>query len=316
MGFQVASPSKMRERTVAFFEIVALRKGEQERVPQMDWEKALETIALAPIEKRKVEKDSVFVGAVATVNEKDNFLLHRIKDDGEWLSVIDLDTGEWSEIEKSASQGYLDTSVISFLPYGNIIGMMQGATAAPSHKSLEVWLNAVKIFPNEQLVVRPLLSQAEINRLQGASGASRVEIRIGSSKAEALREKTGRLARFLRMAGREYGDINVTMIISIPKGKTRREDRERLLGDLVDLADVMPEAAERAKASLVYTEIDGPDSTRLVELVEHHITAKRRVPAVDDEGRSIRILSAVGAIIGVAAEHEDELRAAADAIDA
>jgi hypothetical protein len=50
-----------------------------------------------------------------------------------------------------------------------------------------------------------------------------------------------------------------------------------------------------------------------VELTEHHITAKRRVSAVDDEGNSIRILSAVDAILDVAAEHEGELRAAVGA---
>ncbi len=74
-----------------------------------------------------------------------------------------------------------------------------------------------------------------------------------------------------------------------------------------------PGAADRARAKLVFAEADGVERSRLVELTEHHITAKRRVSAVDDEGNSIRILSAVDAILDVAAEHEGELRAAVGA---
>lgn len=70
---------------------------------------------------------------------------------------------------------------------------------------------------------------------------------------------------------------------------------------------------QSARARLVYAEEQGPEYSRLVELVEHHITAKRRVTAINEEGESIRILSGVDAILGVAAEHEEELRLAVDA---
>lgn len=311
----MATLTNMRERTVAFYEVVAVRGGEQIRVSQLAWEKFLSDLALARLEKRKVEGESILVGATASVRNQDHLLLHRVKDDTEWLSVINLNTGEWSEVENSASQGFLDTSVVCFLEFGNIVAVMQGAVSAPTHKSLETWLNEIRPFPDYRLAVRPVLSRAEVERLQTASGASRIEVRIGSHKVAALKEKDGRLARFLRNTSAEYGDINVTMIISVPRGKAREEDRHKLLADLQDLADVMPEAADRAKATLTYAEVDGADRTRLVELVEHHITAKRKVPAVDDQGNSIRILSAVDAILGVAAEHEDELRIAVDSSD-
>jgi hypothetical protein len=227
--------------------------------------------------------------------------------------AIDWDTGHLRELESRAREGFLDTSVMCFLPFGNIVGIMQGATSAPTHKSLEVWLNGMKLFPSMRVAVRPVISRAEVERLKTASGASKIEIRIGSSRTAALQDKSGRLASILRRASEEYGDINVTIVISVPRGSTRNEDRQRLLADLRDLEDVMPGAAERARATLVYSDQSGPDFRRLVELVEHHITAKRRVAALDEEGRSIRIVSAVGAILGVAAEHEQELRLAVDA---
>jgi hypothetical protein len=47
--------------------------------------------------------------------------------------------------------------------------------------------------------------------------------------------------------------------------------------------------------------------TTLAEFVEHHITTKRTIPAVDDRGEAIRISSVVRFILDAAANHEDEL---------
>jgi hypothetical protein len=304
----------MKERTVAFYEIVDARSGDQKRIEQLPWEVTLAAIAdMHDVNDRTFESDSVFVGNTVIIDMEDHLLLHRVKNPGEWLSVLNWRTGEWRELESRASEGYLDTSVVCFLPYGNIVGVMQGSTAAPTHKGLEKWLNGLKFFPDMPLVVRPVMSRAEVERLKTASGVSKIEIRIGSSKTAALANKSGRLASFLHRASLEYGDVDVTVIISVPRGKAHNEDRERLLADLRELEQVVPDAAERARATLVYAEEHGPDYNRLVELVEHHITAKRRVAALNEEGESIRILSGVGAILGVAAEHEEELRLAVDA---
>lgn len=301
----------MRERAVQFFEIVDSIEGNQIRVTQRDWNGILSLLGRAKVDERTWRTDQTLIGTVHSSQQDDHLLLHKVKSEGEWLSVMDMNTGEWSELEFQASRGYLDTTVIAFLPYGNVIGVMQGSTAAPGSKSLENWVNGLKLF-TKPVVVRPLLSKAEVQKLATASGATKVEIRIGAHKAQALQNKSGRLARFLRTASDDYGDLRVTVTISIPRGGGREEDRQRLLADLQDLEDVMPGAADMAKAKLVYTNSNGGEYAQLAEFVEHHITAKRRVPAVDEEGNSIRILSAVQVILGVAAEHEEELRKAAD----
>jgi hypothetical protein len=228
----VASLKRMRERTVAFYEIVESRAGEHQRLAPMKWPEFLATLSLMDLERRTVETDTTLIGNTVTYDEEDHLLLHRAKESGEWLSVLNWDTGEWRELEMKAAEGYLETSVVCFLPFGNLVGMMKGAPSAPSHKALETWLRDVKPFGDLSLVVRPLVSASEIERLQTAEGASRVEIRIGRSKVGALANKTGRLASLLHRAGEAYGDIDVTMIISIPRGNTRAEDREALLNDL------------------------------------------------------------------------------------
>jgi hypothetical protein len=310
----MADPAQtMRERTIGFFEIVVDNDGDYQRVQQLPWEQTLAALAGTPIEKRTLEAESTFVGTTTTYDEEDHLLLHRVKEGGEWLSVVNWKTGHLQELEARAGEGILDTSVMCFLSFGNVVAIMQGSQAAPSHKSLQTWLNGLHFF-SSRLVVRPLLSRAEVERLRTAQGASRAEIRIGRSKIAALRDHRGRLAQFLRLASDEYGDIDVTMIISIPRGRARDEDRRKLLDDLRDISDVVPEAAERAQASLVYAEDAGPEYRRLIELVEHHITAKRRVSAVDAEGHSIRISSAVAVMLGAAAEHDAELRLASEVI--
>lgn len=308
----MASLKRMRERTITFYEIVESRSGEHRRLEQMKWSEFLASLSLAGVERRTVEVDATLIGNTVTYDEEDHLLLHRAKDVGEWLSVLNWDTGEWRELEMKAAEGYLETSVVCFLPFGNLVGVMKGATSAPSHKALETWLRGVKPFGDLPLVVRPLLSTSEIERLRTAEGASRVEIRIGRSKVGVLSNKTGRLATLLHRAGEAYGDIDVTMIISIPRGNTRVEDRQALLNDLQDLEDVMPAAAEKARAKLVFAEDSGPAHAQLTEFVEHHITAKRRVAAVDEHGEAIRISSAVSVILDAAAEHQEELRRAAD----
>jgi hypothetical protein len=186
----VASARRMPERTIAFFEVVANTSGE--RVPPMDWDSALSDLATASLQDRMIAKEITLVGSVATVRQQDHLLLHRVKDATEWLSMMDWSTGQWQELEQNAIRGFVDTSAVCFLPFGNVVGLMQGSVSAPSHKALETWLNELRLFPDTRLAVRPVLSKAEVERLGTAQGASRIEIRIGSHKASALRGRNGR----------------------------------------------------------------------------------------------------------------------------
>ncbi|WP_241778886.1 hypothetical protein [Streptomyces sp. AcH 505] len=305
----------MKERTVHFFEVVAVSGGEIRRIKEpMDWDGALADLSRVPVADRTHEGESQLVATITTYNMQDHLLLHRVKDPGEWLSVVNWETGDLRELEQSAQEGYLDTSVMCFLPFGNIVGIMQGGRSSPSQRGLAEWMNGIHLFPHTQLDVRPVVAHAEIERLKKASGASRVEVKLMANKMGALKERKGGLARTLRLAGEAYGEISVTLIISVPRGKELREHREHLLADLDEISDIVT-GAERARARLVYSDPAGPERTHLVELIEHSITAKRRVSATDDEGNSIRIVSAVDAILSAAAEHQDALRLAVDVED-
>ena len=306
------APQVMKERTVRFFEIVQETGGEQKRFDHADWPDYLAGVARAPLSQRTWDADRRTIGQVYTYDEEDHLLLHRVKDPGEWLARIDFETEELETIEQRANEGYLDTSVVCFLTFGNLIGIMEGSPAAPTKKSLEGWLNAMKPFGDFPLVIRPVTVHAEIERLKRATGITSVEIRLGQAKAAALRDKRGRLARALKSLTADYGDIRVTLRLSVPRGKAGNDDRRALLEDLTEIADVVPNSADVARAGLIFTEGDTEGRALITELVEHHITAKRRVVAVDEEGNSIRVAGAVHAILNAADENEAELRLAVD----
>lgn len=280
---------------------------------QLAWPEVLADLSTAGLEKRTWESDRTILGQTYTL-EEDRLLLHKVRDGADWLSRVNYQTAEISEVEADAGTGYLDSSAVHFAPFGNIVALMQGSTAAPSHKTLEGWLNHLQPFDLDggSLVVRPLVSPGELERLKQASQVSRFEIKLGGHVAAALKGKQGNLAKFLRKS-KDFGDVDVTVIISVPRGKKKTQERVDLANDLGEISDVIPGAAA-ARATLMFGPEDAVSAGRITELVEHHITAKRNVRGVDEDGNSIRFAGAFVVIDTAIIELEDELKAAADVV--
>jgi hypothetical protein len=299
---------KMRERTIAFYEIVSFASGSQDRFQgEVDWQGFLTAIESEPLASRMLSGERILLGVAYYRDDRQHLMLHRVKDADEWLAVANFENGEISELESAAGEGYLETSVICFAGFGNIVGIMEGSTSAPTHKSLENWLNFMKVTP-DKVAIRPLMAGAEVDMLRRASGISRIDFRVG--KLDKLGNKHGRLATTLKRLGRDYGDARVTLTISIPRGKPRPgqvDERQRLYEDVRELDDVIASAADKAQVKLLFMEGDDYGRARLTELVEHHVTAKRRVQAVDEEGNSIRIQGAIDVIMDETFRNEGEL---------
>ncbi|MET0419307.1 MAG: hypothetical protein ABW022_25110, partial [Actinoplanes sp.] len=176
--------------------------------------------------------------------------------------------------------------------------------------ALEGWLNHLNPF-GRPLVVRPLVTPAELERLRTASEVSRFEIKLGAHQRGALSERGGSLGRWLSRS-MNVDDVDITVIFSVPRGKKNSESRRQLAQELSEMADVIPDAAEIARATLYHGPVDALSHARVTELVQHNITAKRNVRSVDDEGNSIRIRGAFVVMDTVFYELEDQLREAAD----
>lgn len=286
---------KARERTIAFFEVVLVEDGEQQRLDHLDWQTVLKALDGVEIEARRTKAVRDLIGQSHLGVGERSFILHRVKGDEEWLARANFQTGDIKQLETMADEGYLESSVIHVADFGNVIGMMQGSTSAPSHKAFEEWLNAFQPFGRRSLVVRPLMSQAEIAKLSKAGGVQRIELKIGQLDPQ---HGNGRLYSAVKDLRGMYGEADVTLTISVPRGQQflgKRNQYKELAQDVAGLGDSVTDA-DRARVNLVYMDGDESGRKRIAELVEHHITAKRNVPVTNADGDVVRIHGAIEAI--------------------
>lgn len=295
-----------RQRTIAFYEVVELVDGEEHRFAPADWQTVLQHLEGWPLEQRRTEATRDLIGESYHAGQR-SLLVHRVKGDEEWLARADFTTGDIEQLEALATQGYLESSVVHFADFGNIIGLMQGSTSAPTHKALEEWLNQVRPLGNVDLVVRAVMSKAELERLQQAGGAQRIDIKVGNLDPANTH---GRLASSIIHLQELYDEADVTISIAIPPGREfagREKSQYRELFEDVEGLGPGISAADRAKVNLVYMDGDDSGRRRIAELVEHHITAKKMVPVTNAAGEVVRIYGAVTVIRQALEEHADEL---------
>src|ERR1035437_8000522 len=106
---------KMRERTIAFYEIVSFESASQDRFQgEVDWQGFLTAIETEPLNGRTWFGERTLLGVAQFQDDRQHLMLHRVKGADEWLAVANFENGQISELESAAGQGYLETSVICF----------------------------------------------------------------------------------------------------------------------------------------------------------------------------------------------------------
>lgn len=313
---------KMKERTIAFFEVVAVTPGGHERMAHQDWPKVFATMAGTTLQQRAWDgSDRRVFGNVYTLEQVDRLTLHRVRDPSDWLQKVNFESGDVDDIEAAANEGIVDTSVVHFAEFGNLVGMIQGGMSAPGHTVLEGWLNHMAPFGKDvQLGVVPVRLQAEKERLDQAVAASTFELRLGAkargdlSKTYQEAKDAGQLPAFgdwLRSAPVDP-ELTLTVKVASPRGaKKFAGARAKLQKQVQELFPVLPDSSDvRAEATLFHGFGDQTGPAKLTELVEHAMTVKRRVPALNEQGESIRVQASFQIIESVIIEHEDQLRQA------
>lgn len=314
--------TKLAEKSVAFFEIVASTEAEQRRMAHQDWPAVLSALQGADLAARAWDgADRRIFGNVYSLEGVDRLTLHKVRDASDWLQRVDLTSGNVDDIEAAAGEGIVDTSVIHFAEFGNLVGMIQGGISAPSHAALQGWLNHLNPFGID-LAVRPVMTQAEQERLNTASHASTFEIQLPArarSQLRAASEGPSEGKPHMPSLGQWLADapvdeaLTLSIRVSSPRGKRFDSARWGLRGQVAELFPFIPEDSGKVEATLFHGFEDNLGKARLTELVEHAITVKRRIPVVDEDGNSIRVQGAFQVIESVIIEHEDLLRRALDA---
>jgi hypothetical protein len=308
-----ATGVKDRLRTINFYEIVKYKnRSVSERMDHADWNALLGTMEEVPLKKRVYAGATrTLIGEVLKVNGKRHLKLMLVRDQDAWLEVYDPDADSIDELALGDAGQLLETSIIAFLPFGNVIGIIQGSTTAPTPSAFEDWLNGLKVLGQDFRVdTRAMVSHEAQALIKQSSEASQIEVKMHTNRADALEKKGSKLSQIFRAVNAEYGPMTVTVILRASKAKDQTEGRAALREEAAKIVEASDESiVASAKAKLIYVDADESSRVEEVDFAKQKITAKRKIATTGEDGSPVRNAAAIEAILSVAELNEDELRA-------
>lgn len=306
-----------RKKTVAFYEIVRPKEAGDLRFPHLDWPQVLSNLGQREMRQRRYRHiDDVYVGDPISVQGRQHLVLARLRDGD--IQQIDWEHQHISDLQLEGNRSVVDTTIICFLPFGNVIGVIQGSPSAPRPTALQRWLNSMNVA-HEELAVMPLVGKKAWEKLNSAEAVNFFEMRLRPGRMVFPSDAAG-LGDFSRQAHKQNPDALITLTMKIPKrrgfgrdtarsrGERRlREDVQHFISDFGSL--VGPDGSvDRAIAHVTLSTSDGALVEDQINFVSDHITAQKPVFLRRSEGQAPWYEAAVHAVLDVAAAHESELR--------
>lgn len=320
-GAQVAGT---RKRSVAFYEIVRAKDAVNARFEPLDWPTVLDNLKDASIaERRVIHDDDIYLGEAIHLDNANHLVLARLRDGD--LQQVDWDSQRIDALELDGNRSVVDTSIICFLPFGNVIGVIQGSPSAPRPTALQRWLNAIESGIPEDIAVVPLVGKSAWEKLEKADSVNLFEMRLrpGSDMFPSASEGLG---NFASNARKQNPDALITVNIKIPKGRGLSRSSARSRGErrlhtsvrafLSDFGNLVGPhgSVDRAIAHVMLSASDGGAVEEKINFVNDHITASTQVVLPRGSGASPWFETAVRAVLGAAADHDRDLRDAVSAM--
>lgn len=296
------------QRTVTFYEVVAA--AGKARMGQQPWSDVISGLSRATRAERVLETlaGDELIGMTITYDDRDHLLLARVRRDDEWLERYKADTGEVEDLINDPESPFVTSSVVCFLPFGNIIGVIETTRSSPRATQIEAWINGMG-WVDQETSVAPVIGSEALAKLRRAEEVSRLELTVRGPKLRRLGAKQGALGGMFRQA-MDLGDVSVNMTITVRPGDARSEERRGLLHEVEEVAEELGTGGA-AKAKLIYTDSSERARAEEVNFLKEKITAKKVVSFVDEDGQTVlRKVSAVRAILEAADEAETVLRGA------
>lgn len=301
---------KSKTRTITFFELKKIDGVKLKRFKDTDWSSHLGKLAKQPL-KDRVHKgtDRTLIGDILDADGAHHLKLMKVRDESAWLEVYDSAADAVSDLDIKDKQDLVETSIVCFLPFGNIIGVVQGSIAAPSASAVAEWVNGLGFLKDVKVSAEVMMSTQALKKLADSPEVTRVEADVHTKKASALTAAGSSLGETLKSIATEYGDMKVTVILraSRSKGKAHKKSRETLRREAATLKS-LDDGVSKLKAKLLYYDGDDQAGSEIVDFFKGRVTAKRDIATTAEDGSPIRNSAAVEAILAVAADHETELR--------
>ncbi|WP_329394303.1 hypothetical protein OHA45_12150 [Streptomyces lydicus] len=305
-----------RVGTVAFFEIVRAKDAMNARMQHSNWQSFLTTLERTPAAERIcTHRSDSFIGQAVRYGDRLHLLVGRIGTSE--LQTVDLDHGHIEDIRLEGNKGTIDTTTVSFLDYGNVVGILQGKPGSPRAAAIQRWLNSCHIADND-IALWPVIANNVWEKLQKATAVHSFEFSYRPSPAIAPPEGEG-LASLVRTGDERYPDHRISLKIEVPRKDgpgpvARLRGQRRLQSDIQSLMTELgylenPTGVERARALVTLTDREGDTNDEPLDFIMHHITAKCRVEVSSAGGRP-RYEANVAAIMQVAHDKQRDLKAA------
>lgn len=305
-----------KSRTVSFFRLIKQNDDADStlvRLPEVRWQNFLSKVSAMKLQDRtRTVDDRKLIGRARLVDGEYALVLMEPRDESSWLTLLNAAAtnpdAETEEFNSGDGKELVETTMVVFLNFGNLIGIVKGSTASPSHTAIAEWLTAMKVVTKGAIKAQPALSSKTKEKMNAADGAASTTVRLSTSKAQAL-EKAGsaQLGGYLRQLESKYGELMVTVTYRVPRGKARDDARRELLEETERLTTVL--GTETLKSDLVYIEGEKSRRQEEVDFVEQRISAVTYIATRDEAGNVIRDDSAIRSILSVASNLDRELRA-------
>ncbi|MEV8325079.1 hypothetical protein [Kitasatospora sp. NPDC056731] len=314
-----------RKKTVAFYEIVRPKEaGEVRRMSHIDWQAVLSNLGGIPPQQRLYRDTSeVYFGEPVVAESAHHLGLARLRDGD--IQQVDWQNGHIDHLQLDGDRSIVDTTVVCFLPFGNVIGVLKGSMAAPRPTAVQRWLNTMDTGLDRDIAVIPLISMSAYEKLKRAEEVNFFEMRMRPGP-DVLESEIGGLGDMSRRIHRQNRDALITLSMKIPKQGFFGRGTPRSRGEMQLREDVQtfiaqnarllgPDCAiDRAIAHVTLANSDGELVEEKINFISDHITSQKTVIMRRTQGGAPWHEAAVRAILGVASEHEAELRRAVSAV--
>lgn len=287
------------KKTVAFFEVC---DGDDQPMAAEDWQ-----LHLRELRDRQTDH-----GATSLRHEihglrhygqaylhQDDLSLVIARERDEPPSSLDEASGEILDERTQANRPWVEICVASFIRDTNIFGFVLGGMSAPRAGVIADWINEDAQMFGELVSVRPYVANTLVGMLQDSSSEARmVRLQLDADQINSTDVEGSGLYSAAQQIGRELDlgpEVDVEVVLRI-RGRSdgATEDTRRTLADRA--RELIGRSVHGAQAEIVDFEPDSPTDRELVDLVKHRMATKEKVSVMDDEGRQVRIPSAIHAI--------------------
>jgi hypothetical protein len=290
-----------KKKTVAFYEVFNTDGSTMDVA--LPWDAVLGQIAGEAVNDRcHMVGNVAHWGKTYPFLDAYHFVLARNREDG--VPSLDVVTDEIIDNENDVKRPWVEISVASFIPNSNRFGYVLGSQAAPRPSSMAAWINSHNSF-DMPISIGPVISQNVLARLNGAAQAKLLRVKLTRDQIAAAQQANG-----LYSAGQalteDFGDVEVELIVRVAGRVDRAHDEERI--SILDAArGLLTSDFKDAVAELLNFDAQGSYEIDPVNLLHDRLSKKMDVSVTDQEGNSVRIQSAVTAILRAADILQDEL---------